>query len=395
MSTSTLFQVGGPVTEKFFYDRDEILEELRSSLIKKRSYIGFALYGIRRTGKTSILKEFKRRTKEEKDVVVVYVDVSGIHPFNIENLYDTVFSRTIEALNKKGRLPVKTNVINALRGSLTSLVNVIRTAEVDISIKDYLDLKVKLKEGKADLQQLLEKSFNSLEKLSEKTNTRIILVLDEFPFIEDFGEKNIVWSIRSVVQNWKNACLIVSGSSVSMMKEMTSVKTSPFYMLLQIREVNPFDEKTSFEMLKERFNRINIKINDDACELAFKLTSGFPFYLQWLGERVHDMIIISKKKTLDKELIRRAYGKILKEGEVIFAADIEKLSNGERDVLIEMGASKIFNVSEIAKVLEKRTATTAKMIERLIEKGYLKRMDKGIYNFNDPLLMSWIEYKYE
>jgi len=389
-NVENLFQVGGPVVKEQFYNRKEILGELEG-LTEKKSTLGFALYGSRRTGKTSILKEFVRRTGNKKAIIPVYLDVSGVHPFNAERFYDKVFSSTIDAFREKGKIPLKTNIAEILKGSLSGFVDVIRDTEVSLSIKEYLELKVGMRDSEPDLQKLLEKAFNAIEELSQETGCRGILILDEFPFIENFGIENISWAIRSITQNWKDSCLVIAGSSVSMMRELTSAKTAPFYMLLQVRRIEPFDEKTSAGMIKGRFKRINMKVDDESLKSIFDLTHGFPFYLQWLGDRIYDNLAGNQ---IDKGVIEKAYAEIMKEGEVIFSADLEKLSNGERDVLVGTAISDTGRISSVSKQVKKSAAVTGKMIERLMEKGYLQRIDSGLYDFNDPLLKGWLRRRY-
>lgn len=52
-----------PVKGEGFIDRQELLEEMFSELTDINSTTGYAVYGKRRIGKTSILKEVQRRLK--------------------------------------------------------------------------------------------------------------------------------------------------------------------------------------------------------------------------------------------------------------------------------------------------------------------------------------------
>lgn len=393
MSIKTLFQVGGPVTKEYFYDREEILDELEMNLVRKRSVLGYALYGARRTGKTSILREFIERRRENKDIIMAYVDVSGVYPFKIENFYDAIFSSTIEAFKEKGTLPLKVSARELLKGSVSNIVALIKDTRISFTVREYLELKLSFKEGKINLQELLDKAFTAIEKLSKQTKTRGILLLDEFPFVEGL-DKDISWAVRSIVQNWKRACIIIAGSNVSMMRQMTSIKTSPFYMLLQIREIGPFSEEISSSMIKDKFKEAGVKIDASALKEIYTLTRGFPFYLQWLGNKIYDLCVFGDLKNVDSEIVKKAYEKILREGEIIFSADLEKLSIWEKNILVEIAKSKSKNISSIAKGLDKRMDIVGKMVERLIEKGYLKKIGSGIYEFTDPLLKEWINFKY-
>ncbi len=383
------FQVGGPVTGEGFFDREEFFEEFERSLIRKRSVLGFALYGLRRTGKSSILKEFQARLESRKNVIAIYIDVSAVHPFSIENFYDRVFEETFLAFQKREKLPRSMRIEEILHGSVSSILDFLRRSEVSVSIKEYLELRIKFSEKKASLDELLKKAFETPEKLSKETGCRAILMLDEFPFFESFGVENSFWALRSVVQDWKESCLIVSGSNISVMKQIASKKTSPFYLLLQIREVKPFDEKNSVKMLSGRFGKIGLKSEKGSLKLAYDLTGGFPFYLQWLGDRISD---ISSGKIISEKTVRVAFEKILNEAEAVFQIDISSISNGERDVILEIAEGRE-KVNLIADSIGKSAGVAGKNLERLAEKGFVKKTEKG-YEFNDPVLKAWMRYKF-
>lgn len=379
----SIFQIGGPVIGKSFYDREEILKELNKEIIKKGS-LGFALYGLRRIGKSSILKEFAIRAKNK--AIPIFIDVTNIHPFELENFYDTIFAKTIQAFKENKKLPIKINVLEALR-SMTAILDIIKKPEISLNIKEYLEIKIAFKEGKTNLQELLNKSFSLIENLSKETKTRAILILDEFQLVQDL-EENITWAIRSIVQNWKSASIIVAGSEISMLKQMTSTKTSPFYMLFKIKEIEPFNKETSMQMLKEKFNRLGIKIDANSLNYIYDITKGYPFYLQWLGDKILDL----GEKAIDKKLIDIAYNNMLVEGEIIFAADLEKISNGEKNILFELSKETV-NLSTLAKKLNKPIDSIAKLIERLVKKSYLKKIESGLYDFIDPLLKDYLRKK--
>ena len=67
-----------PIKGEEFINRSELLDEMVAELKDKSSTTGYALYGKRRIGKTSILKEVQRRLEQEDGVVVVYFSVRDL-----------------------------------------------------------------------------------------------------------------------------------------------------------------------------------------------------------------------------------------------------------------------------------------------------------------------------
>ncbi|RLB76665.1 MAG: hypothetical protein DRH24_17490, partial [Deltaproteobacteria bacterium] len=81
----TLREVEG----ELFVNREELVGEMVKTLSDQKLLMGFALYGPRRIGKSSLLLEVRRRLRERKDIVPVYfslweLDQGTIAEFNKE-----------------------------------------------------------------------------------------------------------------------------------------------------------------------------------------------------------------------------------------------------------------------------------------------------------------------
>ncbi|HLC68196.1 MAG TPA: ATP-binding protein [Candidatus Bilamarchaeaceae archaeon] len=379
-----IFQLGGPVTGKDFYGREGVLRSLQRDLVDK-GMRGYVIYGARRIGKTSLLMEFKQRITANKKATCIYIDVSSIHPFTLERLYDTMFIESLKAFRPK--LDMWDGVKSALAGSATAFSEILKNASIDIVVKDYLTIKFRLKERKADLQELLKNALTAVEKYSERSKTRGIIILDEFQLIEKMEPKTL-WAFRAHIQNWKHAAMIVAGSEVSFVEELTINKTAPFYMLFKIENLKPFDKKTSENMILDKFKKLGMHIEQNALEKCHDLTGGYPFYLQWLGDAIYDQ----KPKKIGIAEVVLAFRALLKESEVIFYSELERISEGEKSVLIELAKGRK-RITEVAKRLEKPDSTVAKFVERLIAKGYVIRYENG-YKLVDNLLAGWLALTY-
>src|SRR5208283_2380271 len=93
-----------PATADDFVGRKDITTELVNQLTSKNK-IGFSLSGIRRVGKTSILKEVERRLGGYKHVRVIYVSVWRVSPSTIDELVKVLNRTAINAY--QDRLPAK------------------------------------------------------------------------------------------------------------------------------------------------------------------------------------------------------------------------------------------------------------------------------------------------
>jgi len=380
-----LFKVGGPVVGKDFYGREETLETLYKDLVEQGK-LGYVVYGPRRIGKTSLLEEFSNTVEKRGSATPVYFDVSSLHPFEIESFHDHLFLKCVEAFKPKRE--IRARLAEALKGSGDALASLLRSAEVSVGIKDYLQVKIGVKEKKASLQDLIKKSFGIAESLAKETDSRAILIFDEFQMVEDL-EKNTIWAIRSIAQDWKNTSIIVCGSEVSLLEQMILPKTAPFFQLLKPCQLGPFDEATAIGMMQEKFTKAGLSFGKDELKEIFNITGGYPYYLQWLGDKIYD----SEEKKVSKMVIEGALKAMLAEGDAIFRSSLERLSAGEKDVLIEIGL-ETEQLSEIAKKTEKPMPNIAKMVERLTEKSYVRKKAPGRYAMIDPMLKKWIAMVY-
>ena len=380
-----IFRIGGPVTGKDFYGRENVLKMLYNNIAEK-GVLGYVVYGPRRIGKTSLLEEFANMLGKKKSVTPIYFDVSSLHPFDIETFHDQLFLKCVSAFEPKKE--IKSRIMDALKGSADALANLLRSGEVSAIIKDYLQVRIGVKEKKANLQDLIKKSFGVPESLGKETESRAVLILDEFQMVDDL-EKNTVWAIRSIIQEWKNASIIVCGSEVSLLEQMILPKTAPFFQLLRPYQLGPFDEKTSVNMMRERFNLAGLSADDEILEYIFSITQGYPYYLQWLGDKIYD----SGKKKIGKETVESSLGALLNEGDPLFRSSLEKLSPLEKDTFIEIGLGNE-QISKIAHAIGKPVPTIAKMLERLIEKSFVKKRAEGEYVLIDPILKKWVQITY-
>lgn len=78
-----------PAQGSEFINREKELKDIISTLKNINSSLGFALYGKRRVGKTSLFKETKRILEKEKNIVPIYFSLwdlveKDIKEFTIE-----------------------------------------------------------------------------------------------------------------------------------------------------------------------------------------------------------------------------------------------------------------------------------------------------------------------
>ncbi|MGB2726894.1 MAG: hypothetical protein WBD09_00255 [Halobacteriota archaeon] len=238
-----------PVKGEGFIDRQELLEEMLSELTDVKSTTGYALYGNRRIGKTSILKEVQIRLESERKIVPVYFSVWDLIEFSVVEFCQRLSMEIIDAY--RPYLGLRYRAKELFQTPLSMLRNLLDRSELKVIYND-LEFLISLTKD-VDKNLLLENTFGLPEKLAKSTDTKCILMLDEFASLSELKSNNgktgvaVIKKIRTIFENWERTTLCISGSIRSTMKLAVLSSTSPFYRQLIIKEVRPFEREHTKE----------------------------------------------------------------------------------------------------------------------------------------------------
>ncbi len=361
-----------------FVNREELLKEMIDELSNLNSTDGYALYGIRRVGKTSILKELKRRLEKKKRIVPVYTSLWDLVEFSVEEFCRRLSEEVLDSYRKL--LGIKFRAVELFKAPLSLMRKISSLKIVYEDIEFILSFKGK------DLSTLIERTFMLPEKLASATETKCILMIDEFPDIVNLelkGEKagiRIVKKIRTVAEKWRRTALCISGSIRSTLDLVALSPASPFYRQLIIKQVKPLEKKYVVELLKK-----NLDIEDEACDEVYRFSGGIPFYVQFIGKilsRKKGRIRIKDVKLAEEEFLNE-------EGNILFIGDFERLSRGEKLVLkalVQGGETP----AEVRKNIGGKLSNPSMVLKMLEDKGIVERKERGRYRIADPVFKLWL-----
>nr|AAU84300.1 conserved hypothetical protein [uncultured archaeon GZfos9D1]QNO42919.1 hypothetical protein FPLJOMBM_00010 [Methanosarcinales archaeon ANME-2c ERB4] len=373
-----------PVKGEGFIDRQELLDEMVSELSDTKSTTGYALYGKRRIGKTSILKEVQRRLESEHKIVAVYFSVWDLIEFSVVELCQRLSMEIIDAYRPYLGLRYKAKEL--VQTPLTMLRKLLDRSEFKVvySELEFL-ISLNLRKG-IDKNLLVEHTFGLSEKLAMSTDTKCVLMIDEFPSISELKSDNgkigdaIIKKIRTMFEDWERTTLCISGSIRSTMKLAILSSASPFYRQLIIKEVKPFEREHTEELLSRDF-----EITEEGIDEIHNFSAGIPFYIQFIGK----MLERRKKATLED--IKEIEEEFLREeGDILFKEEFENLSSKERLVAINIAKGR-HAPKEIANAVGDRISNVNRFLTYLEEKGYVLKKEKGYYMMEDPVFERWLK----
>ena len=371
-----------PVKGERFINRQELLDEMISELRDVESTTGYALYGKRRIGKTSVLKEVQRRLESEHKIVTVYFSVWDLIEFSVVEFCQRLSMDIIDAY--RPYLGLKYKAKELFQTPLTMLRKLLDSSELKI-VYNELEFLISKKRD-IDKNLLVENALYLPEKLAKSTGTKCILMIDEFPSISELKSdsnkigETIIKKMRTIFENWERTTLCISGSIRSTMKLSVLSSTSPFYRQLIIKEVKPFEREYTKELLSG-----DIEITEEGVDEIHNFSTGIPFYIQFIGK------MLERRKGASVELIKELEAEfLLEEGDILFKEEFDTLSSKERLIAINI-AKGCHTPKAIASAVGDNISNVNQFLSYLEQKGYVLKREKGYYILEDPVFARWLE----
>lgn len=282
-------------------DRDVEVKTLVSNLADPRKNISYALIGLRRIGKTTILQEVARQLSE-RGQIVVKVDFS-LRKYEPMGFFKDIVNETNTAYySLAGR---KEQVVDNVRAGLNRLRDLGRArVRFEISVDQSTGSPTIittpfLRDADVDYSILFRSTFEYVNQIARRSSRRVVVMLDEFQDMAAWkrykGLEALDEHLKHVIEERGNVCYVVSGSRAHFMKNLLSSGKSPLFGLFALMDVSYMDESHSKELFKLNDPTADDK---DAAE-AYGLVSGHPFYLIALavsrkeGESVKDTYLRS------------------------------------------------------------------------------------------------------
>jgi len=382
-----------PVYGDDFIGRKEVISELVQELSSKNR-IGFSISGIRRIGKTSILREVERRLlRERKDIRIIYVSVWRVSPSTVDEFVHVMNRATLAAF--ENALPARFRFEELLTSGARALGRLLENLKLSSNVTDDLEVSVSYVRGEStDVDAAITKSLSLPEHLSQMTKKKCVLMIDEFPSLEElkFGSKNrtigesMIKLVRTLYEDFRLTKLVISGSYRDTMENLVTKSKAPFYKQLLLREIGPFSVAEFGEFISHYLADLRF-VDDRARKDLYKVSSGIPYNLQLLGKeiRFQNLNLIGSK-----EIDRTVQSVLAKEGDLSFREFVEDLTPSDVKVLKALAKSPMLKPTEIAAEQFMEDGTVRTSLNQLVKRGTITRLVRGQYGFTDNLFAVWL-----
>ncbi len=398
------FVTSEPVYGEFFYNRKSEIRLLRAGIgdIKKGIRRFYAIHGLRKVGKTSLLTELARRLENERNIVIVIFDCSAnLADGNIffEELATQIIDRFLihEGYFKKTGLLAASKLDEGEFISTIGKAQNVGSRALTEGIKAVLRIRSKREGDREAYKTIVELPH----KLHLETGKHFLIIMDEFQTCSQLNNFSSIKRsvgeffafLRSFWQKQKGVNYFITGSQISMLEKIVYTEESPFFQHFNALTLREFPATDARQMVHDLFRRSGYVLNKGRMDLLLEIANCHPFYLQVLGEEIckassRKKVAPAAFKEAVQDTLFNSTGRLFLYFQDLYGK-CTRNSAGVEKVLISI-ANENHSSSEIAKDLNLTTGEIGSLVLRLMSLDVIFKENQK-YFFRDPVFAHWIK----
>lgn len=365
------FIISGYEGPNYFCDRVIETERLLSQIENGNNV---ALIATRRMGKSGLIKHCFLKDDIQNEYYTFFIDI-----YDTKNLADFVVKLSkniLDSLKPYGRKAIETfwNCVHSLQ------------AGISFSPSGEVSFNVQLGE--------INYSRNTLDEIFEYLSIAdkpCIVAIDEFQQITSYPEDNVEATLRTYVQNCRNARFIFAGSQRHTMGQMFTSAARPFFQSVSIMHLDAINMAEYNTFAKNHFLNNGKYLNDDVTETVYNFSKGITWYTQKLFNTM--FANTQKGETCNNESFTYALDYVLETSEYSFKETMFRLPEKQKNVLVALAkAGPIKQVTSGAFIRQYHLPSTSSVqaaLKGLLEKDFIT-CELGEYKVYDLFLAEWI-----
>lgn len=231
------------------------------------------------------------------------------------------------------------------------------------------------------------------EKIAQKKGCRIVICIDEFQQIAEFGDsKTFQKRLRTVWQLQKNVSYCLFGSKKHLMNELFEKKSLPFYKFGDAIYLQKIPTKDWEEYICSRFEATGKIISPGLARKVCETVENHSSYVQQLAW----LIWVNTDKTATEKEFEEAFKDILDQNTPLFEKQTESLSTYQMNFLraIIAGIHKEFSTQEVIQKYKLGSSANVATVKRALIKKELIETEKREVTISDPLLKVWLKREF-
>ena len=359
--------------------RDSILEQTRILLARvrqQRSEKSFLLTGLRGVGKTVLLNEMERLAEEAgyRTILTEAHEDKTLGALLVPHLRRLLF-----LLNRLAGAGDKARRGLAVLKSFISSVKV-KVADVEFG------LDIEPERGAADSGDIevdLPNVFLAVAEAARERQTAVAILIDEIQYLAQEELSGLIMAMHKMQQ--RQLPLVLIGAGLPILPALAGESKSYAERLFQFPDIGPLSESDATKALQGPVKATGVKFTADALREIFRLTQGYPYFLQEWGYQSWNR---ANQSPITLQVVQEATDKvILCLDENFFRVRFDRLTLSEKNYLRAMAhlGPGAHRSGDIASVLGVKVTSLGPVRAKLIKKGMIYSPIHGDMAFTVPL----------
>ena len=236
-----------------------------------------------------------------------------------------------------------------------------------------------------------QNSMDEIFRYIENADKPCIVAIDEFQTISEYPDVKAEALLRTYVQHCHNAQFIFAGSKRTMIVEMFSKHSRPFYQSTTIMSVPKLDIEKYRAFAVSHFEKGGKGLSPDVVDEVYDMFEGVTWYLQRVMNKLY--MLTPTSETCDNHYIPNAIEDILDENQMAYEALLYQIPSRQKALLMaicaEGKASSITSTAFVRKHSLSSSSSVQSAIRGLLDKE-LVTSENGAYEVYDKFLAIWL-----
>lgn len=360
--------------------RDPVLEDVRILLGRLklgRSERSMILTGLRGVGKTVLLNKIALEAEEMECEVVL------VEAHENKSLGELLAIPLRQALFKLDRIANAGNKVKRALAVLKSFADIVKKIKVG---NFEVGLDIEPERGIADSGDLeidLPDLLQAVADAAKEKQTVIAVLIDEIQYLSSKEISALILAMHKVQQ--RQLPLAFIGAGLPILPALVGDSKSYAERLLQFPDIGPLLEADVRKALQEPVKAVDVEFADDAIDEIFRLTKGYPYFLQEWGYQTWNR---AESPSIDLQVVQQATPLIINRlDENFFRVRFDRLTPTEKHylrVMAELGEGS-HRTKEVGDFLGRKIEGLSTIRQRLIKKGMIYSPTYGEIAFTVPL----------
>ena len=256
-------------SKAYFCDREKETEEIIRNITNGRNT---TLISPRRLGKTGLIfRVFDEMKKRKLPYETIYCDISDT--LSIEAFIKVISEAVVGRLGKQQKITAFFKTLKSVR-PLLGIDPLTGSPQVSFTFADD-----------NQKQSTLKEVLGYLESYPQM----VVLAIDEFQQIREYGDVNMEAILRKHIQHLHNVRFIFCGSKKHTMTDMFTNAKKPFYESTAFLYLSKLPIPVYSAFIKEKFALAGKTIDDDSIGFIIEWTKDHTYYTQRLCNEVFSL----------------------------------------------------------------------------------------------------------